>query len=126
MLIGKNAKYSYAFYGVKADNGELKIYELLSDKIIDSFLSYKGHNNREDIIHSILSKGVSDTKAKEILAYKGFLYAKDMKIANGAIKLLYKARGKSLPIIKQSKLKNPLVMLGVLYALLVCVFAYYI
>lgn len=124
MLIGKNAKYSYAFYGVKADNGELKIYELLSDKIIDSFLSYKGHNNREDIIHSILSKGVSDTKAKEILAYKGFLYAKDMKIANGAIKLLYKARGKSLPIIKQSKLKNPLVTLGVLYALLVCILIY--
>lgn len=120
MLIGNKANYSYAFYGV---NNDFEIYDLLSSKVVDEFISYKGHTNSEDIIHNILSKGISEARAKEILSYKGFLYAKDVKIANGAIKLLYKARGKSLPIVKQSKLKNPLVMLGVLYALLVCIFA---
>ena len=123
MLIGNKANYSYAFYGV---NNDFMIYDLLSGKVVDKFVSYKGHTDKADIIHNILSKGVSDTKAKEILAYKGFLYAKDVKIAKGAIKLLYKAKGKSLPIIKQSKLKNPLVLLSVLYALLVCILAYFI
>ncbi len=120
MLIGNKANYSYAFYGV---NNDFEIYDLLSGKVVDKFVRYKGHTDKADIIHNILSKGVSDTKAKEILAYKGFLYAKDVKIAKGAIKLLYKARGKSLPTIKQSKLKTPIVMFGVLYALLICILA---
>ncbi|HCD73287.1 MAG TPA: hypothetical protein DEQ48_03555 [Helicobacter sp.] len=120
MLIGNKANYSYAFYGV---NNDFEIYDLLSGKVVDKFLSYKGHTDKEDVIHNILSKGISDTKAKEILAYKGFLYAKDVRIAKEAIKLLYKARGKSIPTIKQSKLKNPLVMFGVLYALLICILA---
>lgn len=120
MLIGNKANYSYAFYGV---NNDFEIYDLLSGKVVDKFLSYKGHTDKEDVIHNILSKGISDTKAKEILAYKGFLYAKDVKMAKGAIKLLYKAKGKSIPTIKQSKLKNPLVMFGVLYALLICILA---
>lgn len=123
MLSGRNAKYSYAFYGVKEFKNELKIYDLLSGKAVDKFVSYKGHKDREDIIHNILSKGVSDTKAKEIFSYKGFLYAKDVKIAKGAIKLLYKARGKSIPTSKQSKLKNPFIRLAVLYTLLVCIVA---
>lgn len=124
MLSGRNAKYSYAFYGVKEFKNELKIYDLLSGKAVDKFVSYKGHTDREDIIHNILSKGISDTKAKEILSYKGFLYAKDVKIAKGAIKLLYKARGKSIPTSKQSKLKNPFVMFGVLCVMLVCILTY--
>ena len=92
MLSGRNAKYSYAFYGVKEFNKELKIYDLLSGKVVDKFVSYKGHTDREDIIHNILSKDISEINVEEIFSYRGFVYKKEVELAKKAINMIKRSK----------------------------------